>query len=57
MKKCNVLHSAENINCDYFMSIVKVDHKLNKSQLVKNQGDTLDPKLNFNHYIYKITHT
>ena len=30
--KCNVLHSGEkNTDCDYFMSIGEVDHKINKS--------------------------
>ena len=30
--KCNALHSGEkNTDCDYFMSIGEVDHKLNKS--------------------------
>ena len=38
------------------MSIGEVDYKINNSQLVKDLGVTFDPKLNFNHYIYKITH-
>ena len=50
--KCNVLHSGENnTNCDYFMYIG--DHKLINSQLVEDLGVTFDPKLNFNHHIYK----
>ena len=55
--KCNVLHSEEkNTDCDYFMSIGEVDYKINNSQLVKDLGVTFDPKLNFNHHIYEITH-
>ena len=55
--KFNVLHSEEkNTDCDYFMSIDEVDYKLNNSQLVKDLGVTFDPKLNFNHHIYEITH-
>ena len=51
--KCSVLHSGEkNTDCDYFMSIGEVDYKINNSQL----GVTFDPKLNFNHHIYEITH-
>ena len=38
------------------MSIGEVDYKLNNSQLVKDLGITFDPKLNFNHHIYEITH-
>ena len=55
--KCNVLHSGEkNTDCDYFMSIDEVDYKINNSQLVKDLGVTFDPKLNFNHHIYEVTH-
>ena len=55
--KCNVLHSGEkNTDCDYFMSIGEVDNKTNNSQLVKDLGVTFDPKLNFSHRIYEITH-
>ena len=55
--KCSVLHSGEkNTDCDYFMSIGEVDYKINNSQLVKDLGVTFDPKLNFNHHIYEITH-
>ena len=55
--KCNVLHSGEkNTDCDYFMSIGEVDYKINNGQLVKDLGVTFDPKLNFNHHIYEITH-
>ena len=50
--KCSVSHSEEkNTDCDYFMSIGEVDYKINNSQLV-----TFDPKLNFDHHIYEITH-
>ena len=50
--KCSVSHSVEkNTDCDYFMSIGEVDYKINNSQLA-----TFDPKLNFNHHIYEITH-
>ena len=38
------------------MSIGEVDHKINNSQLAKDQGVTFDPKLNFSHHIYEITH-
>ena len=38
------------------MSIGEVDYKINNSQLVKDLGVTFDPKLNFNHHIYEITH-
>ena len=38
------------------MSIDEVDHKISNSQLVKGLGVTFDPKLNFNHHIYDITH-
>ena len=38
------------------MSIDEVDYKINNSQLVKDLGVTFDPKLNFNHHIYEITH-
>ena len=55
--KCHVLHSGEkNTDCDYFMSIGEVDYKINNSQLVKDLGVTFDPKLNFDHHIYEITH-
>ena len=55
--KCNVLHSGEkNTDCNYFKSICEVDYKINNSQLVKDLGVTFDPKLNFNHHIYEITH-
>ena len=55
--KCNVLHSGEkNTDCDYFMSIGEVDYKINNSQLIKDLGVTFDPKLNFGHHIYKVTH-
>ena len=55
--KCNVLHGGEkNSDCDYFMSIVEVDYKLNNSQLVKDLGVTFDPYLNFDHHIYEVTH-
>ena len=55
--KCNVLHSGEkNTDCDYFMSIGEVEYKINNSQLVKDLGVTFDPKLNFNHHTYEITH-
>ena len=56
--KCNVLHCGEkNTDCDYFMSIVEVDYKMNNSQLEKDLLTfTFDPKLNFNHHIYEITH-
>ena len=33
-----------------------IDYKINYSQLVKDLGVTFDPKLNFNHHIYEITH-
>ena len=55
--KCSVLHSGEkNTDCDYFMSIGEVDYIINNSQLAIDLGVTLDPKLNFNHHIYEITH-
>ena len=54
--KCSVLHSGEkNTDCDYCMSIGKVDYKINNGHLVKDLGVTFDPKLNFSHYIYEIT--
>ena len=50
--KCSELHRGKkNTDCDYCMSIGEVDYKINNSQLV-----TFDPKLNFNHHIYEITH-
>ena len=55
--KCNVLHCGENNTyCEYFMSIGEVDYKINNSQLVKDLGVTFDPKSNFIHHIYEITH-
>ena len=55
--KCNVLHSGEkNTDCDYFMSIGEVDYRINNSQLVKDLRVTFDPKFNFCHHIYEITH-
>ena len=55
--KCSVLLCGEkNTDCDYFMSIGEVDYKINNSQLVRDLGVTFDPKLNFNHHIYEITH-
>ena len=55
--KCNVMHSGEkNSDCDYFIYIGEVDFKLSNSQLVKDLGVTFDPKLNFDHHIYEITH-
>ena len=54
--KCSVLHSGENnSDCDYFMSIGEVDYKINNSLLVEDLV-TFDPKLNFDHHIYEITH-
>ena len=46
----------QNTDCDYFMSIDEFDYKINNSQLAKDLGVTFDPKLNFNHHIYEITH-
>ena len=55
--KYNVLHDEEkNTNCDDFMSIGKVDHKLNNSRLLNDLWATINPKLNSNHHIYEITH-
>ena len=51
------MHSGEkNTDCDYFMSIGEVDYKINNSHLVKDLGVTFDPKLNFYHHIYEISH-
>ena len=42
--KCSVLHSGEKItDCDYFMSIGEVDHRINNSQLEQDLGVTFDP--------------
>ena len=38
------------------MSIGEVDYKISNCQLVNDLGVTFDPKLNFNHHIYEITH-
>ena len=38
------------------MSIGEVDCKINRSQLLRHEGDTYDPKLNLSHLIYEITH-
>ena len=38
------------------MSIGEVDCKINRSQLFRHQGVTLDPKFNLGHHIYEITH-
>ena len=55
--KCNVLHGrGKNTDCDYFICIGEVDHKLVNSQLVKDLAVTLDHKLNLSHHIYEITH-
>ena len=55
--KCSVLHSGEkNTDCDYFTSIGEVNYEINNSQLVKDLGVTVDPKLNLNHHVYEITH-
>ena len=51
------MHSGEkNTDCDYFMSIVEVDYKINNSQLLKDLGVIFYPKFNYNHHIYEITH-
>ena len=51
------MHSGEkNTYCDYFMSIGKVDYKINNGQLAKDIGVTFDPKLNIDHHIYEVTH-
>ena len=55
--KCSVLQSGDkNTDCDYFMSIGEIDYKINNGQLVIDLGVTFDPKLNFSHHIYEITH-
>ena len=54
--KCSVHSGEKNTDCDYFMSIGEVDYKINNSQIVKDLRVTFDPKLNFNHHIYEITH-
>ena len=38
------------------MSIGEVYYKINNRQLLRDLGVTFDPKLNFNHHIYEITH-
>ena len=38
------------------MSIGEVDCKINRSQLLRHQGVTFDPKLNLSHHIYEITY-
>ena len=56
-KKCNVLHSGEkNTNCNFFMSVVEVDYKLNIGLIEKDLGVTFDAKLNFDRHAYEITH-
>ena len=51
-----IASGKKNTNCDYFMSIGEADYKLNNTQLIKDLGDTIDPKLNLKQHIYEITY-